>query len=230
MGLLAVNNSHKYFRLTHFQLFLCVLIHSNRNSITRSINNIFMFIFTCGIRTTTSIFIFVCTRGTSTFAISFIKKFVYPVPWSQSIRIMICPLALFIFSILSHSSVIKILRLLSIVLSTNLMEEIKQGVYCDIWSVNYQLVQNTISCINLTVRQICASQNPKLHSSYIKLLLFKRPLHIFHSRYMPWYNLQLLFPIFLQFLLFFVCVWALLWSRIGLVNPSKSFLLHSKTL
>ena len=67
----AINNSHQYLGFTHLQLFSCAPTYPIRNSTTRIITNIFIFIYICStctttsIRTTSSIFIFICTCGTS---------------------------------------------------------------------------------------------------------------------------------------------------------------------
>lgn len=79
MRFFVINNSSKYFRFTDFQLFPCVSTYFTCSSITRSIINIFIFIYTCdtSIITCTSIFIFIYTWSISTTTSINIFIFIY---------------------------------------------------------------------------------------------------------------------------------------------------------
>lgn len=208
-----VNNSSKYFGFIQLWLFSCVSTHFTYSNITRSIINIFIFIYTRGtsisitIKTSTRIVIFVYTHSTcsiisisiTTFAIFLIIKLAYIVPYSQSLRTIICLPPLYLFWISSHSSIVKTLRHLGIALWTDSVKRIKWGLleWCSTSQLLVSSKYYTLN-INLTVRQFHMLPNSKPYPSYIDSLFFKWSLYIFRLRYIPWYNLQLLFIIFLQ--------------------------------
>lgn len=119
---------------TSIFIFICTcgistLTNTKTTSSTRTSTSIFIFIYIRGISINTSIFIFISIRSTSisasTFATPLITKLAYTVLCSQRVRIMICPSILYLSSILSYSSVIKILRHLSLASWTNVVGRIK---------------------------------------------------------------------------------------------------------
>ena len=106
---------------TTSNIFIFICIHNT--SITTTIRT------NSSTKTTTNIFIFICICGTSistsTFATSLITKLAFTIHYFLRVCTMICPPALYLSPILPHSSVIEILRRLSMVLSTDVMGRVK---------------------------------------------------------------------------------------------------------